>query len=96
MQLLERWLDENALEDFQPLKQMETMAARSSAGGGGGGGSGGGGGGDRHLHSMSSMSLTARHSEMAKLSREAHEQVGKSAEILKKVRLVGCGVCGVP
>lgn len=70
MALLERWLDENALENFEPLRQMEAITARETA---------------VSDPSRPLSSLTARHSEMMKLSRETQAHVEKSAELLKKV-----------
>ena len=68
--LLERWLDENALENFEPLQKMEAISLRETA---------------ATDPARPASSLTARHSEMMKLSRETQEHVERSAELLKKV-----------
>ena len=92
VELLEQWLDENVHEDFRPLQELEALSARASArearvntptaGGGGGGNT---------STSRPATSLTARHEEMMKISKETQAQAGLTVEVLKKVR----GVCGV-
>lgn len=74
VELLERWLDENAQEDFEPLKHMEAMSKRAAATANAGG-------------PASGESLATRQAQMAKLSRETDEQLMRSADILKKVRI---------